>query len=65
MCLPKTPDIPQQQAPQEVKPPDTAALSANARRNRAGSMSGGTLLTGPSGAATGAAPTGRTTLLGG
>lgn len=63
MCMPKTPDIPTPQAPQEVKQPDTAALTANARRNRTGAMTGGTLLTSPSGVPAPAA--GRTTLLGG
>ena len=39
-------------------------MNANARRNRAGGMMGGSLLTGPSGVAQGALTTGRTTLLG-
>jgi len=39
-------------------------MSSNMRRNRAGSMMGGSLLTGPSGVAQGAMTTGRTTLLG-
>jgi hypothetical protein len=64
MCL-SAPKIPTPQAPQEVKQPDTAAMVDTARRNRAGGMAGGSLLTGPSGIANAAAPTGRTTLLGG
>lgn len=39
-------------------------MNTNARRNRAGSMMGGSLLTGPSGVAQGALTTGRTSLLG-
>ena len=63
MC--RTPDIPPPPPPpQEVKQPDTANLTAGARRNRAGGMMGGSLLTGPSGLAQGALTTGRTTLLG-
>lgn len=62
MCM-SSPSIPAPPPPpQEVKQPDSANLSANARRNRAGGMTSGSLLTGPSGA--GAAPTSRTTLLG-
>lgn len=65
MCLAKTPDIPPPPPPpQEVKQPDTSQLRDSARRNRAGGMVGGSLLTGPSGIAPGALTTGRTTLLG-
>ena len=49
--------------PQEQKQPDTSTLTDKAKRNRAGIM-GGSLLTGPSGV-TSAAPTAKTTLLGG
>ena len=48
--------------PQEVKQPDSSNLRDSARRNRSGGMTGGSLLTGPSGLA--AAPTGKATLLG-
>lgn len=64
MCMP-TPKIPTPQAPQEVKQPDIADLKDSARRNRTGGMTGGSLLTGPSGVANAAASTGRTSLLGG
>ena len=64
MCM-SSPNIPPPPPPpQDVKPPDSANLTANARRNRAGGMMGGSLLTGPSGVAQGAMTTGRTTLLG-
>ena len=64
MCM-SSPNIPPPPPPpQEVKQPDSANLNANARRNRAGGMMGGSLLTGPSGVAQGALTTGRTTLLG-
>jgi hypothetical protein len=49
--------------PQEIKQPDSAAMTDKAKRNRAG-MVGGSLLTGPSGVATGAMTTARTSLLG-
>lgn len=63
MCM--SPDIPPPPPPpQDVKQPDSTNLSANARRNRAGGMAGGSLLTGPSGVASGAMTTGRATLLG-
>lgn len=65
MCLAKTPDIPPPPPPpQETKAPDSGALRDRARRNRAGGMTGGSLLTGPSGVPQGALTTGRTTLLG-
>lgn len=65
MCLAKSPDIPPPPPPpQEVKQPDSASLRTGARRNRAGGMAGGSLLTGPSGVSQGALTTGRTTLLG-
>lgn len=68
MCLAKTPDIPPPPPPpplpQEVKQPDSGALRDRARRNRAGGMTGGSLLTGPSGVSQGALTAGRTTLLG-
>jgi hypothetical protein len=64
MCLSK-PDIPPPPPPpQEVKQPDVSRLRDSARRNRAGGMTGGSLLTGPSGVSQGALTTGRTTLLG-
>lgn len=66
MCFPKTPNIPTPETPQAVKQPeDAAALRSSAQRNRSGAMTGGSLLTGPSGVANAAASTGRTTLLGG
>lgn len=59
-----SPDIPPPPPPlQETKQPDQAQMVTNMRRNRAGGMAGGSLLTGPSGVAAGA-PTGRATLLG-
>lgn len=60
-----SPDIPPPPPPpQEVRQPDTANINASARRNRAGGMMGGSLLTGPSGIASSAMSTGRTSLLG-
>jgi hypothetical protein len=60
-----SPDIPPPPPPpQEVRQPDTANINASARRNRAGGMMGGSLLTGPSGVASSAMSTGRTSLLG-
>jgi hypothetical protein len=50
--------------PQEIKQPDQAQMNSAMRRNRAGSMMGGSLLTGPSGVAQGALTTGKTSLLG-
>jgi hypothetical protein len=63
MCMksPKMPDPPP--PPQPLKPPDVD-MKALARRNRSSGMTGGSLLTGPSGL-TGGMPTGRTSLLGG
>jgi hypothetical protein len=49
--------------PQEVKQPDNANLTDKAKRNRSGIV-GGSLLTGPSGVASGAMTTGKSTLLG-
>jgi hypothetical protein len=63
VCLSK-PNLPTPQTPQEVKQPDSAALMSNAKKNRTG-MTGGSLLTGPSGVANAAASTGKTSLLGG
>ena len=69
MCLVKTPKItppappPPPPPPQETKQPDISNLRDRARRNRSG-MAGGSLLTGPSGIAPGALPTGKATLLG-
>ncbi len=64
MCLSK-PDIPPPPPPpQEVKQPDSANLRDSARRNRAGGMIGGSLLTGPSGVASGALTTAKSSLLG-
>jgi hypothetical protein len=50
--------------PQASKTPDTANLTAGMRRNRAGGMMGGSLLTGPMGIAPSAVSTGRASLLG-
>lgn len=62
MCM-SSPDIPPPPPPpQDVKQPDSANMANRSRRARAGGMTGGSLLTGPSGVA--AAPTGRATLLG-
>lgn len=64
MCM-SSPNIPPPPPPpQEVKQPDSANLRDSARRNRAGAMAGGSLLTGPSGVAQGALTTGKTSLLG-
>lgn len=64
MCM-SSPDIPPPPPPpQEVKQPETQALKDSARRNRSGAMTGGSLLTGPSGIAAGAMTTGKTSLLG-
>lgn len=64
MCM-SSPNIPPPPPPpQEIKQPDQAQMSANMRRNRAGGMMGGSLLTGPSGVAPGAMATGKTSLLG-
>lgn len=60
MCM-SAPKIPQPTQMQEVKQPDTANLRDMAKRNRTGM--GGTVLTGPMGAAP--ATTGKTTVLGG
>lgn len=63
MCM-SSPNIPPPPPPpQEVKQPDSANLTDKAKRNRAGIV-GGSLLTGPSGVATGAMTTGKSTLLG-
>ena len=63
MCM-SSPSIPAPPPPpQEVKQPDAAGLTDRAKRNRAGGMVGGSLLTGPSGLSA-PAPTGRATLLG-
>lgn len=61
MCM-STPDIPPPPPPpQEAKAPDSMASRRNVRKN----LPGGTLLTGPSGVASGALNTGGSTLLGG
>ena len=63
MCMPSAPNIPPPPPPpQEIKQPDSAALTDKAKKNRAGIV-GGSLLTGPSGVA--AVSTGKTSLLGG
>jgi hypothetical protein len=63
VCM-SSPNIPPPPPPpQEIKQPDSAAMTDKAKRNRAG-MVGGSLLTGPSGVATGAMTTARTSLLG-
>lgn len=62
MCLSK-PNIPAPPPPpQEVKQPDSGVMRDSSRRNRAGGMAGGSLLTGPSGVTN--ATTGKTSLLG-
>jgi hypothetical protein len=62
MCM-NSPVIPAPPPPvQEIKQPDSSALTDKAKRNRSGIV-GGSLLTGPSGVAT--AATGKTSLLGG
>ena len=64
MC--SSPDIPPPAPPvQDIKQPETQVLKENARRNRSGMAGGSSLLTGPSGIASGAVSTGRTSLLGG
>ncbi len=63
MCLAK-PNIPTPDPVQEKKDPSTSMLQSSARKNRAG-MTGGSLLTSPSGVANAAASTGKNTLLGG
>lgn len=63
MCM-STPDIPDPPPPtQEVKPPGTDSLQRGKRKNA--TMSGGSLLTGPSGVTSSALNTGAPTLLGG
>lgn len=64
MCMSSSPNIPAPPPPpQEVKQPSQQALTESARKNRnPGAMSGGSLLTGPSGVAN--AATAKTTLLG-
>lgn len=62
MCLPR-PSIPTPDPVQEAKTPDAASLAASAKKNRQGGLTGGSLLTGPSGVAN--AATGKNTLLGG
>lgn len=64
MCL-SSPNIPPPPPPpQAVKQPDSMAVSAGMKRNRnTSAMGGGSLLTGPTGVM--AAPTGKTSLLGG
>lgn len=63
MCM-SSPDIPPPPPPpQEAKQPDSMAVRRSQRR--AGGMGMGTMLTGPSGVASGALNTGGTTLLGG
>lgn len=63
MCM-SSPNIPPPPPPpQDVKQPDSANLTDKAKRNRAGIV-GGSLLTGPSGVASGAMTTGKSTLLG-
>lgn len=63
MCTSK-PSVPAPPPPpQDVKTPDT--MSAKRSTRRAGGMGGSTLLTGPTGVASGALNTGGVTLLGG
>lgn len=64
MCLSKPNIPPPPPPPQEAKAPDISNLRDSARRNRAGGMTSGSLLTGPAGVAPGALPTGKATLLG-
>lgn len=63
MCLADTPDFKQPDPVQDKKEPDLTAF-ARARKKNA-TMQGGTLLTSPSGVASGALSTGAPTLLGG
>lgn len=64
MCM-STPSVPAPPPPpQEMKQPDSASLLDKAKRNRTGGAMAGSLLTGPSGIASGAATTGKTSLLG-
>ena len=64
MCMSSPRIPPPPPPPQEVKQPDSANLTDKAKRNRSGAMAGGSLLTGPSGVASGAMTTGKSTLLG-
>lgn len=62
MCM-SSPSIPAPAPPpQESKAPDT--MSAQRSKRKQGGMGGGTMLTGPSGVASGALTTGGNTLLG-
>lgn len=62
MCIGSSPSIPKPTPLQEVKQPDSAILTDQAKKNRAIGGGGGTLLTGPSGIANVA--TAKTSLLG-
>lgn len=63
MCLSK-PSIPAPAPPpQDVKQPDTISAVRSTRKNAG--FGGGTMLTGPSGVASGSLTTGGSTLLGG
>lgn len=62
MCLGK-PSIPSTPPPQAVKQPDTSSL-LRGQQSRAATITGGTLLTSPTGIAPGALSTGAPTLLG-
>lgn len=65
MCFGGSDIPPPPPPPQEVKQPETQALRDSSKRNRtAGAMAGGSLLTGPSGIASAALSTGKSSLLG-
>jgi hypothetical protein len=65
MCMSKPINSPPPPPPpQEIKQPESQALKDSARRNRSSAMTGGSLLTGPSGIANSALSTGKTSLLG-
>jgi hypothetical protein len=65
MCsAPDIPTPPPPPAEQEVKQPAIANVMDKSKRNRVGGMTGGSLLTGPAGAAPAAGSTARATLLG-
>ena len=60
-----SPKIPETKPVQEIKQPDVATLTDKAKRSRSSAgITGGSLLTGPSGVASSAMSTGKSTLLG-
>ena len=64
MCITKTPSIPKPKPLQEAKTPNSVDMLSKRKQRQAG-MTGGTILTSPSGVAAGAMNTGANTLLGG